>query len=73
MSRGINARLRKLETKRRPGPPLPRIIWVDADGPEAKPEWIRNEGEASPLVVMWLGQDEPSPEGGFQKWRALMR
>ncbi len=62
MSRSLRARLRKLEARREPGPSLPVIVWVDADGPEAKPEWIRDEGEASPLVVRWLGQDEPSPE-----------
>ena len=62
MTRSINARLRKLEAKRQPGPPAPRFIWVDADDPDAKSKWSRHEGEGTRIVLRWVRQDEPSPE-----------
>ena len=62
MTRSISARLRKLEAKRQPFPSLPRFIWVDADDPEARSEWIGDDSEGTLFVLRWLREDEPSPE-----------
>lgn len=62
MSRSFNARLRKLEVNRPPGPPPPRFIWVDADDPNSRSEGVGDESEGTLFVLRWLRQDEPSPE-----------